>query len=304
MEKTASILAVMLLPGLSEQMTLFDFGHGRALEYIVMEKSVLSVVCLLLILAMGACLFTIIRWRFAKGADKQSILLMPGFVKTAKIFLCSVIVPVIAYYILSRLPLTGGRDFNMVTNVCIWPAQVACLLLALLTIPIELTVFHIRKRFQELNIPIPETVATKKRNFFRIIATLLCVYAVLPSLVCQQPVAIRVIFGVSLVVIALLIIVNLLFRFWKSIFTDRQYSRYYSSVAKTLIPVFAGTIVLLVALSKPYVSARETYLVQNDPIIRIGGNEDIGFTSIESCLAKRLREEIKNKEAVLMRQTE
>ena len=75
----------------------------------------------------------------------------------------------------------------------------------------------------------------------------------------------------------------------------KEYNRYYSSIAKTLIPVFAGTIILMVAISKPYVSTQETYLVQHDPLMCIN-HESPGFTIFEKGLVIRLRQEIKEAE--------
>jgi len=294
-KQSAGIMAAMLLPELGEKISLDELTPGRILDYIIMEKFLLSAICFFMLFVMLICLIIVLRWHFAKNSKRQSILLLPDFTKTANLFLYSVIVPVIAYYILSRLPVTGGREFNVITNVGKWSIQIGCLFLALLIIPMEMTVFYVRKRFKELNIPAPETATPIKSKVFKILCVALLVMAILPGTLGGVSDLMSVIGWALLAGTTLLIMVNLFFRFWRCIFAEKQYSRYYSSVAKTLIPIFAGIIILLIALSKPYVSTQETYLIQNDPLMTIEG-DNVGFTNIENRLVKRLKKEIQKQE--------
>lgn len=292
--KRAGILTSMLMPAIGEKIDVAELEANRTLDYILMEKIVLSLICLVLLCLMIACLVSMLRGKFSRSGG-GSILLIPNLTQIANIFLFSVIIPIVFYYIASRLPFIGGRGFNVQFNSVKSAIQLSCLFLALIIIPIELTTVYVRKRFRSLEIPAPVKTYNMVRLFYKIIFAVLLILCISPAFIFHQSVAFNSFIIFLLGLVAIIVIGNLMLRFFKSIFSKAEYSCYYSSIARTLIPVFAGTIIILVAISKPYVTTQETYLVQNDPLMGID-NETPGFTAVEGRLVKKLQQEIKSAE--------
>ena len=64
----------------------------------------------------------------------------------------------------------------------------------------------------------------------------------------------------------------------------------YGSLARTLIPVVALTLILVSVCSRPYLRLEERRLLQNDSVMGVDRNG--GFTAVESRLTQRLKSEI------------
>lgn len=77
---------------------------------------------------------------------------------------------------------------------------------------------------------------------------------------------------------------------WRACRAEKQYWTYYSSTGRSVIPFLAAAIVLLSVVTDPYLSRRETFLIQNDPIMAISP-ELPGCTRLEAELVQRLRKE-------------
>jgi hypothetical protein len=71
---------------------------------------------------------------------------------------------------------------------------------------------------------------------------------------------------------------------------QRQYGLYLGTLARSMLPLLAGAVLLL-SLLRPVGAAREAWLVQHDPLL--GANRvTVGLTAIEDRATKRLQTEL------------
>lgn len=291
LKRHAGILAGMLLPAIGEYPTSAELAPGRNLDYVFAEGiglCVLSIglMAMLLILALMA-----LYYRWIRGGGAGALLLLPSLGEVFCIMGLGVLVPILLYYLITRwLPWTG-RELSMACGGLQFIVQYMALLCAIMTGTIMFADNSVRRRCRELLLQ----VAPPTRNLYIIgwsMVGIFLILAILPqSWLEPDHQHVKIICLLIAGWLLLLVLAGIVDYVFCDVRYGRKFAAYYGSLARTLIPVIAMTLILVNVCSRPYLRMAERQLLAKDTIIRIdsaGG----GFTAVESRLVQRLKAEI------------
>ncbi len=288
LKRHGGILAGMLLPALGEYPTSDELAPSRHLEYVVAEVAGLAWLSVMLIVMLLTLALMASYYRWIRGGGAAALLLLPSGGDILRILGLGVLAPILLYYGISRwLPWTA-RDFSLLFGFPQFIAQYLGVLCAILMGTIMLADNCVRRRCRELLLP----VAPPTRNLYIIgwvIVGVLLALGMLPQswldLEVSYVKSICMVVGVWLLLMVLAGIVHYVFL---EVRYGRKCAAYYGSLARTLIPVVALTLIIVNISSRPYLRISERKLLAKDTVMRVDG----GFTAIESRVTQRLKSEI------------
>jgi hypothetical protein len=198
------------------------------------------------------------------------------------------------YITYSSLPILSGRGTSLAGGMYgrfLW--EMGTLELIMLLVPIQIIRGYIRGRCAELGIEIPQ-VRNEIITGIGILAVVLASIVLVMSLLCVGDPSRLAYMGdlfmlVSLIgiPITLAIVGYGIFCLWKK---HGRYDLYYGTMACTIAPMYAITIILLSFTVQPYLMYNEATLLAKDTIVfgamRHPGNEAMGFSMLERKATK------------------
>jgi hypothetical protein len=292
-KENGSILAVILAGALGDtEMARKDFSIGRRSEQVSVEHVALIAFMMVLLLIMLVLTLVTVRWRFFSNGQIIPILLLPSWRQCLTILGASICIPVMGYIAYSRFFPFAGRNYSLLylgPRLCIELILLSALILYLSCL---LSGRFIRDRCRMLEIPVPDQ--NRSRGMW-ILAGMLAGISVLNVLVFPAPESDRIPVAVQISYAAMALVIVVVFALYGIIRTvvwlrgKRGFGLYYGSLARTMIPVFAGTILILGPATTKLAYSLEYRLRRDDPIL---GPTEPGLSRAEYDLVERLKGEV------------
>jgi hypothetical protein len=263
-KRHGSMLAGILLPiyggvGATEE----ELKPGRMQEYVLGEEVFVEGLLSILALALLGTLLQGAMWLHRlRGAASISLLLVLPARDVARALLLGIALPLAVYLVYSRLPVIAGREFGLSGGM--WPrfvAELVVLGIIILWIPTRIIRRGIRRRCADLDIPVPnareETVVGWKVRLAVSAALVLAAassfapYYVQPNVsVCGVIIAAGIAYTVS--------------RYAGR--QRREHGIYYGTVARSLAPVYALSIILISLTVQPTLLFSEVKWLHGDTL--------------------------------------
>ena len=260
---------------------------GRHLDHVLLEQAVLPFVMAAILLAMLGALMVAERRRAARGAASAPILLLPSWKTMGRILGFGVLLPLGAFYLYARWSGVAGREYSV---RYLWPRfvlELVLLVATILAVVVSTATRVVRERCRCLGVRVPSRAARSRRLALWIALGLLWVMCLAlrgPAVKWPALAAILLVpgflFGYSLC------------HFMKLLFGPEEYGLFHGTVARSFIPIFAATAILLAAAAQPHLARREATLAREDPFLS-ASPETRGYSSQAVAEAVwRLRSEI------------
>ncbi len=307
--KSAGVMAGILLPVMGNQIppTAAELAPSRYVEQQAAEEFALACLIVVLCVFMLYALLVAFRWRLLLR-NTPAAPLLPGLPwrTQARIFLCSVALPLAVYLIYTRWSGLAGREHKLtdiLARICI---ELGVLSLVMLILPGYLTRCALRRHYRELGVPIPpggqEWLARITGAIGAMIWVLLFAQsAMIPPLWWimsilgrtdqleeKMPAAVPFLVPLYLLILASIMFLPML---WER--KRRRYGSYFGTLARSMLPLHAVTMLLLTLVIYPACMANERALLHQDRIIFFQEQKLAhGFTPIEDRVVARLRAEM------------
>ena len=314
-EHGAYLAKVFLAEGLRNHLTEAELQPSRMHEHALIDEILVEGVILLLILALlaslaeGACWF----FRLRKAGTRPLLLLPAG--ELGRALLLGIALPVAVYWLYSRWPGIGGREFGWLSH---WPrfaAEWLCLAGVLCGLPAYRLLRYIDRRCHELGVVLPArgrvwwlylhvgavlVVALLFGGVLPLLLVLTTVYACF--CVKNWPLAPRIglvvlavgvgqwiaysgnrpIVNTMTILLAGVTVVAGLYTYFR---VTNKYSRYFGTVALSLAPLFACSVLFLSLVVQPWFIANEVYWLRRDTAFwnhyQQAHQRPVGFNAVE-----------------------
>jgi len=288
-DEHGSIIARMLVPIMGDvKMTDDDLKPGRMHEHVMMEEGVtLGTLAVLALLLIGTLVQSILWLYRLRQAASVPILLMPPGQLIARALVFGIVVPVLIYWFYARVLPFGGRDYGLASVM--WPrfvAELSVMALLILSIPTTIIRRYIRRRCVDLNIAVPcvknEIVSTWIVRGATILAIGLVV-VIKAYWINISPVftTLGVLFAIAITVFGIRFIIR----------KRTQHGLYYGTLAKSLIPIYALSMVLISVTLQPLLLRSEASWLKKDKLIygylADRHNTTVGFTGMEQKATRK-----------------
>ena len=286
LERSASLLDQMVLPALgSKVVPEIDFGPGRRLEHLLAEQTAVSFYLVVLIGVMLVSLVAALRWQWAKGMEAGPLLLLPRWPTMLRMLACGVLLPLGLFCLYTRWSGFACREYGL---GCLLPRFVLELLLLGLTMFLlsrSLATRVIRTRCESLRIPVPPLEPWRGR----VVSVTMVLLWVGCFVVRGENRSGRALFVVG-ILCSLAALLTIWFVAGAVVWGigRKGYGLYYGSLARSLIPVFAGAILLIGGLAHPYLRRGELRLLHTECSLW-SPSDPAGFTHAENLLVERIR---------------
>lgn len=293
LKRHGSILMGLLLPAIGEYPTTVELAPGRNLDYVAAEGFCLVAFSIGLLAMMLAYAILAIYYRWMRGGGAGSLLLLPSGWEILRILGFGVLMPILLYYVITRwLPWTE-RDLSLPYCGLQLIAQYITVFFAIIMGTSMLSDKCVRRRCRELLLP----MAPYMRNFYFIgwsAVGVLLVLSLMPQAWLDPELSyVKILWVITGVALSLLIIADLIYSIFIDMRYGRKYAAYYGSLARTLIPIIAMTLILVNVCSGPYLRMAERQLLAKDTLMRVDSKGG-GFTVLESRVTQRLKTQIQD----------
>ena len=145
----------------------------------------------------------------------------------------------------------------------------------------------IRQRCEKLGISVPQSIRPLWRVLFfgaLSVSWILCILVrpLFGHIRLMDDVLLGLMSGLGLIFLVICIIV-----FFKGVILRKEFGSYYGSLARSLMPIWACTILFIGGLVIPWLHQQETTLLKKDTLMASSVG---GFTAIEERVTHRLRD--------------
>jgi hypothetical protein len=288
MKETPGPMPVLLLslagsdifryPGASAKLQLNNLLPLWRLEHTLVEEATLAFVLLFMLLAM---IFTVARafgWRlYLRKRYRETLLLLPRGTDLLRIACLGVVLPLLAYALLSRMTPLDGRDMSIVNTGERLLLGLGLLAIALAIIPAALMQRVVRRRCRQLGVPLPgnsprertmpvfEASVTLILFVMMLVSTAMIVevstateWFVLTAWLMKLPVYISICIVFFCTAATLYAVLR-----WVAIArASHRYALYYSTLMRSLVPIHAAAILLICGIAYPMLALEETSLIK------------------------------------------
>jgi len=288
--RSGSILVAMLLPAVGEEIDVADFGPGRWLEHLVAETTVVCLLTTLFLFLMLAYFLIALRWRLTRRQDLAPILFTPSFGDLGKSIGVGVLLPLAAFFVLTRWTLFGWRHVNLSYGGICFALQFAGLVIVLVYLTRAMAVRRSLRRCTELGISVP---AGRSRDRLVLASAVVALLAAMlpPEFLKNDAPAIVVAASGAVWLFVVLLFVPAV-RTVRAVVARPELGLYHGSVARSMISAYALALIVLNLTAVPYLKRAEAFYIQADTLIGCGNDGSPGFTKVETRLVERLRSEM------------
>ena len=311
--KSAGILTGILLPKLGTQHppTVSELAPTRYVEQQVVEEIWTTLLAGLLCIFMLYTLFITIRWRLILR-NTRSVPLLPGLPwrEQARIILYAVILPLVLYLVYAHYSGRAGRELKVSHILFRMIVELSVISIVMLVLPGYLARRALRRQYQELGIPIPSPGLEWQARIACGIGAILWVsafgrLAVIPPVLWIMstlgnpdlldsvypfpfPESVLFLVPIGLLILASLMLVPIL---WER--KRHRYGSYFGTLARTMLPIQAGILLLLLLVIYPACTANERALLRSDRILYYQGQSlGCGMSPLEERVVTRMRTEM------------
>ena len=294
MRQHISLLGSILYPVFGgERPTLSELTAGRMHEHVLFEEAAIDVTAILLLLAMLGTLLQGKLWLLhLRRASAVPILLMPPARVLLRAVLLGTLLPMLLYEGYSRLPGIGGREYGW---GYMWPrftAELLLLAMLLLWLPAHLLRKYIRRRCDDLGVPMPDATAERAVAWKVRVAVLLAF--ILLAFVIRAFLQYNGILddGLGYLFAAVLSLALLVFAVHFAHRRRREFGLYYGTLARSLAPVYAWSVIVIMLVVQPCLLYSEAHWLRNDPLMfgHLADRQTMvaSFTTVEARACERL----------------
>ncbi len=230
-----------------------DLAFERWTEYVIMERICMIGFLRLFLLLMPAMLLITLRWRISGKFSTSPILILPRGIIVVRILLFSVVIPLSLYILYTRFSGLSSHEYSISYSYLWFAIELTVLAWVITFLSALLLVLHIYHRCRSLGIQVPARVSVLK----------LAIITLIP-------------FGLLV---------------WLS--RGKKEGLFRGTVARSMIPVFAGVVILIGTTTGPYFPWSERRLVENDPVTSPVERGE-GFTRMEVLEVQRLKKRFLN----------
>lgn len=235
----------------------------RMHEHVLAEEIAIDVTLILFTLLLLGTILQGAAWLYElRRAAAIPLLLMPPAREMARALLLGLVLPLVIYWLYSRLPVIGGREFGWASGM--WPrfaAELSVLVILLLWLPAHFIRGYIRRRCDELGIAMP-TMREEAKIGWRVRGAVF-VGVVLAALVIFIPGDISPFIRVA----GMLLVAGIVCAAsWPAAKRRRSHGLYYGTLARSLAPVYAFSIIIISLLAQPWLLYNEAQWLRRDTI--------------------------------------
>ncbi len=285
LEKHGSMLALIGVSNIGSPLSPEELSPSRRLEYAVLSEGIAALISITLLLAILGCTIVSLRWRFTKKGRAIPVLLAPDFSTLLQILTFGVILPGLLFLLITRLAPWSGHAYSYRFGLHKLISEFGLLIMAMLILPAILGGKAVRNRCTELDIPSTPLAIRRLNPAFLICAVALVAFWFVPANSSEMC------FWSSIIlagVIAILLLSGALGGMAQGVAGRKEYGLYYGSLFRSLIPLLAGTSLLLNVMSRPTLFTLEKEYIQADTLV--DALSPACFT-IENKVSKQLGEE-------------
>jgi hypothetical protein len=182
------------------------------------------------------------------------------------------------------LPLSG-HAYSIRVGMPKLTAEFGLLVMALVTLPILMTLTHVRRRCMALGVNVTRWHARYLSWTCGFAGALLLIIAwCLPA---TPGDSVRTVALVGLGFMTACLVFGILLGLAQGLTGQRQHGKFYGSVFRTLVPMLALTIVVLGGLARPSLLRAEASYLDRDTLMQ--DRDRVGFTRPENDLVQKLR---------------
>jgi hypothetical protein len=279
---SAGMLTRIFLPAFGKSPDPEDLRAGRLLEYTLLEQSWTGVTAIVLLLFMAGAGIVTLRWRLFPGEGGGSPLLLLPDRKTAfRIFILGVVLPIATFFVYTRIAGLGGREISVWAS---WPQAAAelCMLgAAIVGSTLFLASRAVRRKCRSLDVPMPPSSGFWKWTFLALACASIVPW-ILHFLV-HEDVA-----TAALLIWAILVLLAGMSQLPRTLLGKSRYGLYKGSIARSIVPVCAIALILLAAVTSPYLNREEARLLKVYSITSFDKGK-AGFTNSEIRVIEELK---------------
>lgn len=274
---------------------------GRELEHVLLEQAGVSLCVLVLLGLMLGAAIAALRWRWARDMSSAPLLVLPNWKQMLCILALGVLLPLAAFYAYTRWSGLAGREYSVRYLGHRFILELLLLSVTIAVLSHSLAAGAIRRRCESLGVPVPRGAGRCFRaagwlflgllwtGAFRLRGDLRWAQRLARFVEGSEP----FVWGTAWLAGALAVYVGL-----RGAFRSREHGVYRGTVARSLIPVFAAAMLMLVATVHPYLRARETALVRECCALT-ADSDTLGFSRAEARLVAGFRAEVRTAAAEL-----
>jgi hypothetical protein len=291
LDQHAAKLAKLMMPvgaggaaSIEAQLTPLRMHEHVMMEELTVEALLILLVCMLI----GALIQGALWLHRLHRAGAVPLLLLPPARVLGRALLFGMALPMVAYWIYSRLPVIGGREFGWTSGMGPRFAVELLIVAALLIwLPAHIIGRYVRRRCDDLAIAIPDSKtgdAVNRIIGWSILAAVICAALALFPLEDELPLLRALVFGLAPGI--LILAANAIAR------KSGKYGLYYGTIARSLAPIYALSILVLSFTAQPWLLYQESRWLRQDTIV-CGELDNTrhpigGITSVEEESSKRL----------------
>jgi len=291
-----------------------DLAPTRELDYLMIERFSTGILLWLLTAVLLIVAFFWGCWYLAAGkARKSFILLLPTGKVVLQVFVYGMLLPLVVYYLYTRVPALSGRNYNVMVNEYRLLTEQALLILVLFTLPVWLSGRDIRRRCSRLGIPTPVRHTFNRSDLLKFMKLLPLPFKKIGNLLVARGWAILLL-GISVwlawlfindkmavwliqllvfvcALVACVIIVGFVWFVFSIAFKMKENAVYYGTLCRSLVAVYALAIILLTGITQPYFAYREVHLLAEDRLVFPHGNGS-WLSPLQTMAIERIKGEL------------
>ena len=246
-----------------------DLAPERNLWQVFIEEAIVVFICLLLLAWMLASVALSVRWHLhLREAHAASLLLLPPAGVIARIFGVTMLLPLALYLLVTHALMYADLRLSFLVRMGIFIAPFFALLIYIGMAPVVRIERVIGRRCAALGVPVPEKRARARNDKLTILfgslwgSGMFCAADICSLFNCNNDIAVWLMRLATTIVFALLAILPGIMRK-----RPEPYALYFGTIARSLIPMYAITLILIAGVIYPSLVGAEKYWLRHDRLI-------------------------------------
>ncbi|MHB0936941.1 MAG: permease prefix domain 1-containing protein [Armatimonadota bacterium] len=259
--------------------TAHDITPLRMHEHVLIEEAAVQLLQVLFVLALLGMLMQGAIWHYRlRRAASVPLLLLPPAKEILRALWWGIVLPLAVYWLYSRLPIIGGREYSFKYMGLRFGAEMLIVGILALWIPARLIGRYVRRRCENLDIPLPPASEAPKQRKLQVAMISAIALLVINIGIPFEYLTVKM-FGTVLLVGFIAAIVRY------AVLIRQHYGLYYGTLARSMAPLYAFAILFLALIAQPWLLANEAYWLRKDTLVctYLSRTDNLpkGFTSLE-----------------------
>jgi len=252
------------VPNDAAPLTNDELKPSRMHEHVLYEEIGVGLLqTMLALLLLGAVLQGML-WHYRlRAAASAPLLLLPPAREIARVLWWGLALPILIFAVYSRLPVIGGREYSWMAHWGRFTLEMLALGILVLWLPSRMIHRYVRRRCEDLDIIMPPAreeriiaLVARGMGYSAIVLALIAVLLPIDS----TPETVKL--G-GIVIALLLTVLGVRYAAAKR----KDYGLYYGTLARSMAPLYAFTIILLAVVVQPLLLSREAAWLRKDTLL-------------------------------------